>query len=275
MSTKRRVPEILLILLALYLGLCLLLWVFQARLVYLPAGPHEMSPADIGLEYAELELVAADDVRIHGWLVPAAEPRGALLFCHGNAGHIGHRLHALQTFHELGFTVLLFDYRGYGRSQGSPGEEGTYLDAVAAHDHLVREAGFAPSSICLYGESLGAAVAIELAGRRPVAALVIESAFTSIPKLGQELYRWLPVRWLARIRYDSAKKIHALDAALLVVHSPQDDIVPFAHGRRLFELAGEPKAFLETGGGHNDGGFLMRRDWVARVGEFLRGAVER
>jgi len=272
-STRRSVLQALFLVVGLYLGLCLLLWVFQGRLIYFPGGPPDVTPAALGLSYEELELVTSDGVHVHGWLVAAPDPAGAVVFCHGNAGNIGHRVLALRAFHDQGLSVLVFDYRGYGRSEGSPDEEGTVLDALAAYDHLAGAAGFDPAAIAAYGESLGCGVAIELARRRSVAALVLESPFTSVPDLGQELYRWLPVRWLARIRYDNAAKIAALDVPVLVVHSPRDDIVPFAHGRRLFELAREPKAFLETGGGHNDGGFVQRREWIERVGAFLRDAL--
>ncbi len=264
----RRMLPVLGSLLALYAGVCLLVFVFQARLVYFPDRSRGPGPDALGLDFEELELTASDGVRLHGWFLPAQEPRGALLFCHGNAGNVSHRLFAARVFHDMRVAVLLFDYRGYGRSEGSPSEEGTYRDAEAAYDFL-RGRGFEPGRIALYGESLGGAVAIELARRRHVACALIESAFTSVPDLGAELYRWLPVRPLARIRYDNARKIGALGIPLLLVHSPQDEIVPFAHAERLFEGAGEPKELVRTEGGHNDGGFLRRAEWIERLRAFL------
>ena len=272
-SRKRPLLTLFLTALASYAGICLLLLVFQGRLVYFPGGPPRTTPADHGLDYDELELVTSDGVRIHGWLLPTPEPRGVLLFCHGNAGNIEHRLSAARVFRGMGLSVLLFDYRGYGASRGRPSEEGTYRDAEAAYDHLVGEAGFAPDRIALYGESLGAAVALELAGRREVACVVVESAFTSLPALGAELYRWLPVRLLSRFRYDNARKVGALGVPLMIVHSPADDIVPYAHGERLLAAAGDLKTFLATGGGHNDGGFLQRGEWIERVRDFFGEAL--
>ena len=259
---------VLLFLFALYVGICSLLFLFQERLVYFPDRSRGPDPSELGLDFEDLRLVASDGVELHGWFLPAEEPRGALLFCHGNAGNVSHRLFAARAFRDMRLSVLLFDYRGYGRSSGRPSEKGTYLDAEAAYDWL-RGRGFGPDRIALYGESLGGAVAIELARRREVACLLAESAFTSVPDIGAELYRWLPVRLLARIRYDNARKLDALAVPLLLAHSPQDEIVPFAHAERLLALARDPKELLRTEAGHNDGGFLQRAEWIERVRGFF------
>jgi hypothetical protein len=169
--------------------------------------------------------------------------------------------------------VLLFDYRGYGRSTGRPSEAGTYRDAEAAWRHLVETRGVDPERLILHGESLGGAVALELATRRPAAALVLESAFTSLPDLGARLYPVLPVRWLSRIRYDNSARVPGLRMPLLVIHSPADEIVPFADGQALFDAAPGPKEFLATSGGHNDGGFLRQAEWQDRVADFVRRAL--
>jgi uncharacterized protein len=259
-----------------YLGLCLAVYFLQAKLVYFPGAPPRMTPAEAGLAYEEVEL-ASDGLRLHGWFLPAPEmgrgmgrgtARGAILVCHGNAGSIESRLETARAFLGLGWAVLLFDYRGYGKSEGAPDEEGTYRDAEAAHEHLARK-GFAPERIVVYGESLGAAVAVELARRRRVAAVITESAFTSLADVGAEVYPFLPIRWLARIRYDNHGKVGTLGVPLLLIHSPADELVPVAHSRRLFEAAREPRRLLLTAGGHNDGGFLRRAEWRADVGRFL------
>ena len=257
-----------------YLAVCALLFVFQARLIWFPGPPPEAQPADYGLAFQELDLVAADGVRVHGWFLPAPDARATVVFCHGNAGNIAHRIPHAQALLEAGAAVLLFDYRGYGRSEGSPTEEGTYLDALAAYDHLVAS-GTEPERIVAWGESLGAGAALELARRRAVAAVVIESAFTSLPDMGAEVYGWLPVRLLSRYRYANLEKVGQLGVPLLVIHSPADEIVPFAHGRRLFDAAREPKRLLETEGGHNDGGFLRRAQWRREVARFLADVVPR
>jgi hypothetical protein len=264
--------RLLLLLVAGYVAVCVLVWFFQARLVYFPGPAPRLTPAELGLEFRELELAARDGPRLHAWFLPRAGAQGAVLVCHGNAGSIEQRIELARTFLELGWAVLLFDYRGYGRSTGHPSEEGTYRDAEAAYRHLLDE-GFATERIVLFGESLGAAVAFELARRASVGAVIAESAFTSIPDMAAEVYPFLPARLLARMRYDNLAKVAYLGVPLLVIHSPEDEIVPAELGRRLFAAAREPKRLLLTGGGHNDGGFQLRAEWRAEVGEFL-GALQ-
>jgi fermentation-respiration switch protein FrsA (DUF1100 family) len=261
------------VLLVCYLALCVLVYFTQAKLVWFPGAAPRTTPGDLGLEFREVELVAEDGVRLHGWFLPCESARGVVLVCHGNAGSIEYRIDVARAFLGMGCAVLLFDYRGYGRSGGAPDEEGTYLDAVAAHAHLTAVEGFAAERIVLYGESLGAAVAIELARRRTVAALVAESAFTSVPDVGAEVYPFLPVRLLARIRYDNRAKLPELAVPLLLVHSPDDEIVPVAHAHRLLAAAREPRELLLTGGGHNDGGFRLRAEWRAEVAAFVAAAL--
>lgn len=252
-----------------YAFVCLVAWLFQAKLVYFPGPPPRTTPRALGLAYEDLPVRTSDGLALSAWYLPASAPLGAVLFAHGNAGTIEDRLVAAQALLATGFSVLLFDYRGYGASEGAPGEAGTYLDAEAAFDTLRARTG-ADAPIVAWGESLGGAVALELALRRPVAALVLENAFTSLPDAGARAYPWLPVRLLSRIRYDNLSKIGRLACPVLVVSSSQDEIVPFEHGRRLFEAAREPKRFLETDGAHNEGGFLRRPDWRAAVESFLR-----
>ena len=256
---------------AAYGGLALLLYVFQPKLVFFPETGREIvaTPARAGLPYEDVELATADGVRLHGWFVPAPQPRGAVLFLHGNAGNISHRIDSLRMFHRLGYSTLIFDYRGYGRSEGTPGEEGTYRDAEAAWRYLTETRQIPACRIALFGESLGGAVAAWLAADRKAAALVIASGFTSVPDLAQDLYPYLPARWLARIRYDTRGYLKAVAAPVLIAHSPQDDIVPFAHGRALFAAANSPKQFLELAGGHNDGFIFMREEWVGALADFL------
>lgn len=169
-----------------YATLCLLVFLLQARLVYFPGPAPRATPSERGLEHRELELATGDGERLHGWFLPREGARGAVLVCHGNAGSIEQRIELARAFHELGWAVLLFDYRGYGNSTGKPSEEGTYRDAEAAAEHLTRVEGLAPEQIVLYGESLGAAVALELATRRSCAALIAESTFTSLPDMAAE-----------------------------------------------------------------------------------------
>lgn len=271
MTFLRPVILVVIIAVSLYAALCLLVFLVQARLVYFPGPPPRTTPAGFGMEFQELEL-DSDGERIHAWYLPVENPRGALVFCHGNAGTIEDRLLPARAFRALGLSVLLFDYRGYGKSSGHSSEEGTYRDAEAAYDFLAKQ-GFEAESVVVYGESLGGAVAIELARRRGVAAVFVESTFTSMTDLGAQLYRWLPIRLLSRFRYDSAARIGTLGVPVLVAHSLGDELIPFSHGQALFAAATTPKAFLETNGGHNGGGFLQRPEWVARVREFFLSAL--
>jgi fermentation-respiration switch protein FrsA (DUF1100 family) len=172
-----------------------------------------------------------------------------VLFCHGNAGNVSHRLDTLQFFRSLGLGTLIFDYRGYGRSDGSPSEKGTYRDAEAAWRHLVEQRQIPPERIVILGRSLGGAVAARLAADQRPGALVVESAFTSVPDLAARMFPVYPVHLLARIRYNTLKWIRRVHCPVLVVHSRDDEMIPFRHGRRLFEAAPEPKEFLELRGG--------------------------
>ncbi len=265
---------------AVYLLVVLACWVWQERLIYYPGPRPGAPPASRVLSVREEWIETRDGERLHAWLAlphPTAgapvRPAGAVLVCHGNAGNIEMRLPLAEAFAEMGLAVLLFDYRGYGASTGKPGEEGTYLDAEAAYDRLAGEEGFAPERIAIYGESLGGAVAIELALRRKVGAVLVEDSFTSMSSVAGSVYPWLPVRLLLRARYDSAAKIGRLGVPVLVIHSPEDDLVPFAQGRRLFDSASEPKRFLATGGRHGEGGFTQREDWRAQVHTFIAGAL--
>jgi len=258
---------------AAYVLVCLAAYLFQERLVYFPGGPPSSDPSSAGLAFEEHRPRTSDGLALHAWWIPAPDARGAVIVSHGNAGSIDARLHIARAFHALGMGVLLYDYRGYGRSEGRPSEEGTYLDAEAAWELAVGALGLTPERIVLYGESLGGAVAIELARRHRPAALVLESAFTSLPDVGARAYPWLPVRWLSRARYASIDKVGALDVPMLFMHSPADELVPYEHSRRLCAAAGARAQLVTTAGGHNDGGFALDPALVEVVGEFLRASL--
>ena len=256
---------------AVYAALLAIVFVLQGRLIYFPDMGRQilLTPRDAGLDYEAVWLTTEDGVRIEAWYVPAPAARGAVLLAHGNAGNISHRVDYALMFHRLGYSLLLLEYRGYGRSEGRPSEEGTYADARAAWRHLVTERGFPPERIVLVGESLGGAVVARLAAVERPGALVLASSFVSVPELAAELYPWLPARWLARYRYDALEALGRVLSPVLIAHSRQDDIVPFRHGERLFAAVKGPKVFLEMAGGHNDGFLFTREAWREALGRFL------
>lgn len=266
--------------LLVYLGLLALVYFMQDSLVFQPAFDREFraTPASIGLPFERLAVTTADKETLDGWHLPAgpgSPARGLVILFHGNAGNISHRLDYLRMFHDLGFAALIIDYRGYGRSSGKASEEGSYLDADAAWCHATEVLGYPAERVVLYGESLGGAVATQLAAARKPGALVLASTFTSVPELGTEIYPWLPIRLLARIRYDSRERLTHVRSPVMVIHSRQDDIIPFAHGEHLFAAAREPKRFLEIAGGHNESFVFGREAWVRQFDYFLRSALER
>ncbi len=256
---------------AAYAGLALLLYFFQSRMVFYPETGREIvaTPAQLGLLYEDVQLKTSDGISLHGWFIPATAPRGTVLFLHGNAGNISHRLDSVQMFHRLGYSTLIFDYRGYGNSAGTPTEQGTYRDAEAAWLYLEEQKHISGCRIVLFGESMGGAIAAWLAARQKPAALVISSGFTSVPDLAQQIYPFLPVRWLARIHYDTREYLRSVTAPVFIAHSPHDEIVPYEQGQALYDAANPPKRFLELAGGHNDGFIFMREPWVNVLKDFL------
>lgn len=247
----------------------------QSRLLYFPSQTLVATPADIGLPFKPLTFASSDGLELSGWFVPAEEASGVILFCHGNAGNISHRLESIALFHRLGYGVLIFDYRGYGRSEGRPDEEGTYLDAAAAWRYLLEEEGIDPSRIVLFGRSLGGAIAARLASRERPGAVILESTFTSVPDLAAGLYPFLPVRLLCRFSYPTRQFATRITSPLLVIHSPEDEIVPYAQGRAVYAAASEPKRFLEISGSHNTGFLQTGRHYEEGLHDFLRKALGR
>lgn len=265
-------PTLRIVLLA-YLGLMALIYFRQSALVFQPDVDRNIraSPADIGLTFAPLKLPTADGEILDGWYVPTQnKARGLVVLFHGNAGSIAQRLDYLRMFHDLGFATLMLDYRGYGLSSGSPSEEGTYLDATAIWRHATQALGFPAGRIVLFGESLGGGVATKLATEVRPAALVLASTFTSLPDVGADLYPLLPIRLLANIRYESMLRLKQIACPTMVIHSRNDDVIPVAHGRKLFDAANQPKQFLEIEGRHNDGFVFGREAWIRQLDGFLQ-----
>jgi fermentation-respiration switch protein FrsA (DUF1100 family) len=242
-----------------YVALVALTYVFQHQLVFFPASSLRVTPDAYGLVYEDVSISTADGETLHSWWIPHVEARGTVVFFHGNAGNISGRVGTARFFHEHTMNVLLVSYRGYGQSTGSPSEDGLYRDAEAAWQHLTEERGVAPASILIAGRSLGSAPATYLAAHTAPGGLLLESAFTSLPDVGARAYPILPVRWLSRFHFDNAARIAQVDAPVLMIHSPDDEVVPYDLGRTLFAAASEPKTFVDIRGGHN----AMRTDQSA------------
>lgn len=240
----------------------------EQRSLYYPFKDIEATPGAIGLDYEDVTITTNDRIQLTGWFIPSGNSRATILLSHGNGGNISHRLEKIKILHALDLDVLAYDYRGYGRSTGRPSEDGLYQDAQAMYDYLIHERKVPVQRIIAYGESLGAAVTIDLAEKRDAGAIIIESGFTSIHDMAKKLFSVAP-SFLLHAKYDSVNKIRNLRIPKIIMHSPDDEVVPFSQGRRLFDSAPEPKVFIELQGGHNDG-FLVSGDVYSNgIDEFV------
>ncbi len=271
--------SIFVVLLVSYLGLGILLYFMQPLFLYCPFREVLDTPDELGMDFEDVVFKTVDGLRLNGWYIPAEDSRFTVLFCHGNGGNIMHRLDSINIFYNLGLSCFVFDYRGYGGSEGKPGEEGTYLDAEAAYEWLTKEKDISPNDIIIFGRSLGGSIATQLASRVHARALIIESTFTSYVDMGRKFYPYMPVRWFARFSYRTIDYIKDVHCPVMIIHSRNDDIVPFEFGLELYEAANEPKEFVEIFGSHNDG-FLVSSEiykkawteWLGFLGEIESGA---
>jgi hypothetical protein len=282
----RAVVSLITIVASVYVLLALVLYLFQGRMVFLanlPGRALTASPADIGLDFENVSLVTHDQERLHGWYIPAtasaadsaANSRGVVLFFHGNAGNISHRLDSIAVFHQLGLDILIIDYRGYGQSTGSASEAGTYLDAQGAWDYLVDDRGVPPERIIVFGRSLGGAVGAWLGSRHTPAAVIIESSFSSGVDMARRLYPFLPARLITRLRYPVTDYARQLHCPVLVVHSRDDEIIPFSMGQAIYAAVPARKSLLELRGDHNNGFLISRDTYVAGLEAFIKEVFSR
>lgn len=272
----RTLVSILTIATSVYLVLALMFYLFQGRMVFLSDFPNRAlgaSPSDIGLNYEDVSLTTSDNERLHGWYIPAVDSKGTLLFFHGNAGNISHRLESVKIFHELGLDTMIIDYRGYGQSTGKTTEQGTYLDAQAAWDYLINSRGIPADQIIVFGRSLGGAVGAWLGVQNTPAAVIIESSFSSGADMARRLYPFLPVRLITRLRYPVAEYASRLNCPVLVVHSRHDEIVPFIMGQAIYAAVKQQKKFLELRGDHNNGFLISQEDYIAGLKDFTQAIL--
>jgi hypothetical protein len=277
MQEKRKpvMPQILSVLfvaVVIYLLFSLYVFVGQSRFVYYPDRRLEFTPAALKMTYENLRIKTGDGETLGAWFVPAEDARGTnaftVLHFHGNGGDMGDRVGLVRTFHDMGMNVLIFDYRGYGESTGTPGEEGTYRDAEAVWEYLTAERGIPPLRIILHGQSLGGSVASWLASRSPPGMLVLESTFTAAPDMAAKMFPFLPVRLVCRFKYDSLDRVARMKCPVLIAHGPEDEMIPFSHGQRLFAAAPEPKLFVKLDGSHNAGGLEIGEEYRSALSTF-------
>jgi uncharacterized protein len=225
---------------------------FEQKSIYFPIKAWKETPDKIKVDYEDCYIKAMDGTKLNAWYIPHPKAKTTVLFCHGNAGNISHRLFRIQFFQALEANVLMLDYRGYGKSSGRPSEKGLYQDVLAAYDYLVIERNIAGESIIAYGKSLGCAVVTELSQHREIGYLVLESPFVSVEQVAQEMITWFPMKYIIRQRYDNASKLASSGVRKLIVHGRYDEIIDFKHAETLHQLAAEPKSFIAFDGGHND-----------------------
>ncbi len=254
--------EIFIVLLIAYSVWGWTLYFMQPKFLYQPLQNISYSPEELGLDFENIRFKTKDGLELHGWYVQGKKSEFSeltVLFCHGNGGNMMHRLDSINFFYNLGLNCFIFDYRGYGGSEGRPTEEGTYRDARAAYKWLINEKGVSAENIIAFGRSLGGAVAAQLATKFKVKSLVIESGFTSYADVGSKFYPYLPVRLFARFNYNTLDCVRRVHCPVMIIHSRKDEIIPFEFGLKLYEGANEPKEFIEIFGSHNDG-FLVSNE---------------
>ena len=253
-----------------YAAFVLLIYIFQSHFIFFPEKNLNQNPTDVGLDFEDVNFTSSDGVKLHGWFISVKNSIGVLLFCHGNAGNISHRLESIQTFTRLGLNVFIFDYRGYGQSQGKMTESGSYLDVTAAWNYLIKTKNLDPQNMVIFGRSLGGSIATWLAQNNNQAALIIESTFTSTRDMAVKHYPFLPVRLLLKFDFQTINYIQKVKSPILIIHSENDEIVPISQGQKLFVTAKEPKEFLKIQGGHNDGFFVSEPEYSQKLNLFVK-----
>jgi pimeloyl-ACP methyl ester carboxylesterase len=271
---------VILVPLGIYAVYCVRFYRIQPRIIYHPHDNLDIKSKDRTIDHEEIFYRTADGVMISAWYIPcvshAAEKgveknRGTVLFCHGNAGNISRRIDSFKIFRRLGLSTFIFDYRGYGKSEGIPTEKGTYRDADGAWNYLVKEMKVKPEEIIVFGRSLGGGIASYLAREYHPRALIIESSFTSIRDMGAVRFRWLPLKFPLRFKYNTRARLKHIRCPVLIVHSPDDRLIPFSHGQALYEAATPPKKFLRIDGDHLYGFIRSKRIYIKGLKDFIDG----
>ena len=250
-------------------------YIFYPRIenffIFFPASSFDLTPEDLHLNHKDVYFNTSDGKRLHGWFFPLKGEPPVILFCHGNAGNISHRLDNIRLLLKKNLQVFIFDYRGYGKSSGRPSEKGIYNDGLAAYDYLVQEEQLPFKNIVLFGRSLGAAVAIYVALKKEAKSIIIESGFTSTKDMAKTMFPFSLLSPFLPANYNNLKKIPRLGVPKLIIHSEDDEIVPFYMGQELFNAAKAPKYFFRLqGAGHNDSYLVGGENYLQAIAAFSR-----
>jgi len=253
-----------------YVAAMIAIYFAQALFIYAPHMPTRelvATPADIGLEYENLTLNTSDNEKINAWYIPVENPKTkqaakTILFFHGNAGNISHRLETIKIYNQLGFNFFIFDYRGFGLSTGKPTEHGTYLDGDTAWQYLIEDKNLSPEEIIIVGRSLGGGVAAEVAKKVRPAMLVLESTFTSMTEVSAQHYPFMPTSLIVKHEYETNLKLKDIHCPIVFAHSKNDEVIPYEHSQRNFMIANKPKQFIELNGGHGSGFLLSKQNYI-------------
>jgi len=253
-------------------GLNIFFYLQQPRMVFFPLKEIEQTPDQWGLRYEKVTLTSSHGNRISGWYIPGTNPDRALLFFHGNGGNISHRRESIEIFHHLGLNVFIIDYQGYGESEGAPGEQAMYDDGRAAFDYLVEKRKFKKENIVVFGRSLGGAIAVRITAERQPGAAIVESTFASVPDVASYYFPLLSKIIISRYHFNSLAQVKKIHCPLLVLHSRQDDVIPFMSGAKLYNAANNPRNFVELIGDHNSGFMQSQPAYEEVIASFLKAS---
>lgn len=265
---KKVILNIVIIILSVYVFVIFYMFINQENYLFFPSKEYISPPSNLGVE--EVWFKTNDGEKLHAWWLENKKDSKTVIFFHGNAGNISDRVSQVQIFKKLKLNCLMVDYRGYGKSSGKiKKEKDIYLDSLAAWDYVIKEKGVQAKDIIIWGRSLGGAVAIDLAQEKDVFAVIAESTFYSVVDMAKKQYWFLPAGLITKYKFLSNDKVKNIKAPIMIVHSRDDEIVPFEQGERLFDKAIEPKVFLEISGGHNTGIFESYDKYIEEIDKFL------
>ncbi len=252
-----------------YIVLIALIYIFQSKLIYFPSKNVDINPKTIGLEYESIMFESNDKTKLHAWYIPKKDAKITLFFLHGNGGNISHRLDSIKFFNSLGMNVFIFDYRGYGNSEGNANEKNTYDDAKTAWRYLLKNKNIKDKDIILFGRSLGGTIAAKLGSELKPKAIILESTFSTTKELASDMFPFFP-KFLIHFKYETTKYLKNINYPILIVHSEDDNIIPFKYGEAVFKNANEPKTFVKIRGDHNYGFIKSKHIYIPALKKFLQ-----